>query len=927
MTASPSIDKQLVLDVLASGLYDEAWYRSVYPDVSEQPLPAIEHYLRFGAVMGRSPGPTFDAARYLSDYPDVLRAGLNPLVHYLRHGRQEGRKAHGPHLGPAAIREATFRRPEAVLPLTALVITWDVGHNPLGRSYMLAEVLDRVVRNVVLAGFQFERYGREVWEPVRDGRLPVVRLRGDNFPGFLDHLKRVVARIRPDVVVACKPRLPSLQLGAMLKHATGCPLILDIDDHELSFFGGGDEIGVDAVAAIPDGASSAHTEPHGEMWTRLAQGLRSVADETIVSNVALQRVFGGTLVPHVRDETVFDPALHDREAARAALGIPADAKVVLFFGTPRQHKGIDVLAKAVGAIDDPSFRLVVVGSAPDAKMTAQLASLAPGRLIFCPNQPFSRIPDILATADVVCLPQDQGSPISGFQLPAKAIDAIAMGIPLLVAPTPPLMQLVEDGVAIAIQPDRLPQMLQEAAAATRPQAQVRERYLRDYSYAAASRTLRQVVNRAISTRDDSRSAIVPGVVAAQERLFGRRPALQRASGADIVMFWKQNDSGLYGRRSDMVRQYLSGRPDVRRILAFDAPISEHDLLRRRNHPGNLTHDRHIYTRTYERIFGELDTAKVAYDVFAFPPGRYRTEDDGSARPSLTDAWLAYVAAALEREGIDPQHAIFWFYPRVHSGDALITRFNPRKVVVDVVDDHRAWPGVSAGEKDSLTRDYRSLLGRADMAFANCRPVFDSMKAFAPAIRLVPNGCDEPVAVAQPQDAAFASFAAFPGKTIGFVGNLEKKVDIGLIRKIAARFPDCQVVLLGSTHANPDVHDLQRLPNVVMPGVVPYDEVGAWVSRFDVGTVPHLDMELTRSMNPLKLYVYLTWGVPVVSTEIHNLDRSTELLKVGASHEQFLAHVADFLANGKPEGDVFRRYIGENNWSARFKAHVDELIED
>ena len=80
MTASPSIDKQLVLDVLASGLYDEAWYRSVYPDVSEQPLPAIEHYLRFGAVMGRSPGPTFDAARYLSDYPDVMRAGLTMPV-------------------------------------------------------------------------------------------------------------------------------------------------------------------------------------------------------------------------------------------------------------------------------------------------------------------------------------------------------------------------------------------------------------------------------------------------------------------------------------------------------------------------------------------------------------------------------------------------------------------------------------------------------------------------------------------------------------------------------------------------------------------------------------------------------------------------------------------------------------------------------
>ena len=38
-----------------------------------------------------------------------------------------------------------------------------------------------------------------------------------------------------DLVVVCKPRLPSLLIGALIRNANNCPMILDIDDHELSF--------------------------------------------------------------------------------------------------------------------------------------------------------------------------------------------------------------------------------------------------------------------------------------------------------------------------------------------------------------------------------------------------------------------------------------------------------------------------------------------------------------------------------------------------------------------------------------------------------------------------------------------------------------------------------------------------------------------
>lgn len=78
--------------ILASGLFDAAWYLDRYPDaVKDAPLL---HYLVHGAMEGHSPGPGFDAEWYLARYPDVF--GLHPLLHFIDHGRQEGRAAMQP---------------------------------------------------------------------------------------------------------------------------------------------------------------------------------------------------------------------------------------------------------------------------------------------------------------------------------------------------------------------------------------------------------------------------------------------------------------------------------------------------------------------------------------------------------------------------------------------------------------------------------------------------------------------------------------------------------------------------------------------------------------------------------------------------------------------------------------------------------------
>ncbi|KPL51707.1 hypothetical protein ABB55_05245 [Prosthecomicrobium hirschii] len=87
--ADAEIERQAA-ELLASGLFDAAWYGEVHPEVPAD--DRLMHFLRDGWRAGHDPGPGFDGAYYLGSYPDVSEAGFNPVLHYLRYGRAEGRQ-------------------------------------------------------------------------------------------------------------------------------------------------------------------------------------------------------------------------------------------------------------------------------------------------------------------------------------------------------------------------------------------------------------------------------------------------------------------------------------------------------------------------------------------------------------------------------------------------------------------------------------------------------------------------------------------------------------------------------------------------------------------------------------------------------------------------------------------------------------------
>jgi hypothetical protein len=84
--------------------------------------------------------------------------------------------------------------------------------------------------------------------------------------------------------------------------------------------------------------------------------------------------------------------------------------------------------------------------------------------------------------------------------------------------------------------------------------------------------------------------------------------------------------------------------------------------------------------------------------------------------------------------------------------------------------------------------------------------------------------------------------------------------------------------------------------------------------------------MTRAMHPLKAFVYCSLGVPVVSTELSNLEELSELITVTRTRDEFVAAIDAAVARPRRPLDARQREIlDRNSWPVRAQ-RVLELVD-
>lgn len=320
---------------------------------------------------------------------------------------------------------------------------WSLAHNAAGRAYTLANIYETFA-DVEIIGSLFPKWGCELWEPIRNTTFQYHSFVVESENRFLEQAMALVAAHPYDIVHLSKPRIPSIFFGLLYKLIWNATVLMDIDDEELAFVKADQPVSVHAFLHEFGRLPELKNLP-GKEWTRLAVGLACEFDALTVSNGALKSRYGGEIIGHARDPRSLSLGTELRESSRRAFGIRPDQKVVLFLGTPRPHKGLLEVARAIQSLrrDDIIFAIVGSFDVSCQGFKAQLESVTGVRYLFVENQPFEELPRILSMADCCALLQDPGHPCSEFQMPAKLSDALAMGVPVIATPTPAMADVID----------------------------------------------------------------------------------------------------------------------------------------------------------------------------------------------------------------------------------------------------------------------------------------------------------------------------------------------------------------------------------------------------------------------------------------------------------------------------------------------------
>jgi len=370
------------------------------------------------------------------------------------------------------------------------ILGFDLADNATGRADLLARLLaPRFAVEIVGPCF-----GADVWRPARASPIPYRAVPAGRYPGFARTLPRLVALADGDVLVASKLRATSYGVALCARRARRRPLLLDVDDWEVGFFLRGGAWGV-------VGRALNLANPNGLPWTWGVERLAGRADAVTVASRFLERRFGGTFVPHVRDTDAWAPERFDAAAARARLGVGRE-KVVMFLGTPRAHKGVDDLVEAVATLGDGVVLALVgvaAGSDGERRWRARPFVRVVGEI------PFDEVPRWLVAADVVAVPQ-RATPDTAGQVPAKLVDAMALGRPIVSTAVSMIPEML-DGCGVVVTPGDgralaawIQRLLDDPAVAEALGRRARERCVERYSFRAARAVLFPLLERLSATR-------------------------------------------------------------------------------------------------------------------------------------------------------------------------------------------------------------------------------------------------------------------------------------------------------------------------------------------------------------------------------------------------------------------------------------------
>ncbi len=156
--------------------------------------------------------------------------------------------------------------------------------------------------------------------------------------------------------------------------------------------------------------------------------------------------------------------------------------------------------------------------------------------------------------------------------------------------------------------------------------------------------------------------------------------------------------------------------------------------------------------------------------------------------------------------------------------------------------------------------------------------------------------------------------------VGYFGHLtDAWFDWKLLISLARSNPETTFEIIG--YGEPEAIK-ERLPtNVRLIGKVLPSDLGRYVKRWHAGLIPFVEGKLSRAVDPIKIYEYLYFGLPVLASGIEHLSSFPRTIVTNL--ERSYDDLQTTLEN-KADLDLVGKFLLSSSWDARFKLMLEKL---
>jgi len=246
---------------------------------------------------------------------------------------------------------------------------------------------------------------------------------------------------------------------------------------------------------------------------------------------------------------------------------------------------------------------------------------------------------------------------------------------------------------------------------------------------------------------------------------------------------------------------------------------------------------------------------------------------------------------------------------------LIPLVKPRLVCYDCVDSI----GDFSWAEENVRQEEVTLLAQTDLAFASAEKLFSKLKKYCSNVIFLPNAVD----YAHFSKVQLRQRVQREKVKVGFVGALYDWIDIELLKFILTERPEWQLVAIGPSHGI-NMDNLQKHKNFHWLGSKEYQELPKFMAKFDVCIIPFLINEVTENANPIKMWEYMATGLPIVSTDIPEVRKFSDIIYIARDKKHFVEQIETALGTTSSNKQIL--IARANDWSSRVRILTKTISE-